>query len=213
MIDTPLVESEDFNRVQQIMDLKKKRHWRTRSDYEHRFTYNNFLVCGECGSVIYTHFRGRDYYICSGRKKRGCGTRYLRKEVIELQLDELFSTKLTDPPFLEEIAAEWRRLAVDAGSSRSKDRLQTQMVQLGSKRERVIDLFVEGIITADDRNQKLATIEHDLHLCTEELGRITPNPGCSVQQLASFFEPFFDFQNLSREQKRIMLGAIVPKFG
>jgi DNA invertase Pin-like site-specific DNA recombinase len=211
VINTPLVESEDFDRVQQIMDLKKKRHWRSRSDYEHRFTYNNFLICGDCGSLIYTHFRRRDYYICSGRKKVGCGSRYLQKEVIEPQLDELFSTKLTDPSFLEEIAAEWRRLAADPGTGPSKNRLQVQMTQLKGKRERVIDLFVEGIISADDRDQKLATIEKDLGLCIEQLGRITPNPAFGVQELASLFEPFFEFQYLSRDQKRTMLGAVVPE--
>jgi hypothetical protein len=85
------------------------------------------------------------------------------------------------------------------------------MTQLKGKRERVIDLFVEGIISADDRDQKLATIEKDLGLCIEQLGRIAPNPAFGVQELASLFEPFFEFQYLSRDQKRTMLGAVVPE--
>jgi DNA invertase Pin-like site-specific DNA recombinase len=211
VINTPLVELADFDRVQQIMDLKKKRHWRTRSDYQHRFTYNNFLVCDDCGSMIYTHFRRRDYYICSGRKKTGCLSRYVRKELIEPQLDDLFSTKLTNPTFLEDIAKELRRVAADPGSGASKGRLETQIDQLRGKRERVIDLFVEGIIIAEDRDQKLAAIERDLALSIEQLGRITPKSGIDANQLASLFQPFFEFSYLSRDQKRTMLGAIVPE--
>jgi len=211
VINTPLIESADFDRVQQIMDLKKKRHWRTRSDYQHRFTYNNFLVCEDCGNVIYTHFRRRDYYICSGRKKAGCRSRYLRKEVIEPQLDELFSAKLTDRSFLEEISKEWHRLSIDPVNGASKGRVQSQIEQLKGKRERVIDLFVEGIITADDRDKKLATIERDLILCIEQLGRFTPTPSFDVNHLASLFQPFFEFQYLSRDQKRAMLSSVVPE--
>jgi hypothetical protein len=211
VIDIPLVESADFDRVQQIMDLKKKHHWRTRSDYQHRFTYNNFLVCADCGNLIYTHFRGRDYYICSGRKKVGCRTRYLRKEAIESQLDELFSAKLTNPLFLEQIAMEWRRLAADPGNGVSKARMQAQISQWERKRERVIDLFVEGIIDADDRNQKLAAIERELGVLIERLSRIAIEPSLEVQQLACLFEPFFEFLYLSRDEKRMMLGAIVPE--
>jgi site-specific DNA recombinase len=211
VIDTPLVDPADFDRVQQIMDLKKKRHWRTRSDYQHRFTYNNFLVCDECGSLIYTHFRRRDYYICSGRKKIGCLSRYIRKELIEPKLDDLFSRKLTDLTFLEEIAKERHRLTTDSVSSATKSRLESQMDRLRGKRERVVDLFVEGIITVEDRNQKLLAIDQDLSLCIEELGRITTKSKIGVDQLASLFQPFFEFSYLSRDQKRTMLGAIIPE--
>ncbi len=211
VINTPLVEPADFDRVQQIMDLKKKRHWRTRTDYQHRFTYNNFLVCDECGRLMYTHFRRRDYYICSGRQKAGCNSRYIRKELIEPQLDDLFSTKLTDRSFLATIAEEWDRLADSSSVGASKERLTAQISHLRGKRGRIIDLFVEGLISPEDRDQKLAAIEHDLAFCIEELERISPNQGVDVNQLATVFEPFFEFAFLSRDQKRTMLGAIVPE--
>jgi DNA invertase Pin-like site-specific DNA recombinase len=211
VINTPLVDQADFDRVQQIMDLKKKSHWRTRTDLQPRFTYNNFLVCGDCGSPIYTHFRRRDYYICSGRKKLGCRSSYVPREIIEPHLDELFSTKLTNPLFLEQIAAEWLRAASDAGNLSSKDRLQAQLEQLRSKRGRVIDLFVEGIISSDDRDQKLATVERDLSICIQELGRVCPDQTFDIEELTTLFEPFFDFQCLSRDQKRMLLGSVIPE--
>jgi len=211
VINTPLVGPEDFDRVQRILDLKKKRHWRTRTDYKHRFTYNNFLVCDECGSLMYTHFRRRDYYICSGRRKIGCSSRYIRKELIEPQLDELFSTKLTNRTFLAAVAQEWERLAGSSSVGASRERLEAQVSHLRGKRDRVIDLFVEGLIKPEDRNQKLALVERDLALCIEELERMTPRQSFNADQLAAVFESFLEFTYLSRDQKRTMLGAVIPE--
>jgi hypothetical protein len=42
------------------MDLKPSRHWRSRDHIEHRFTYNGFLTCSECGEVLHTALTRRD---------------------------------------------------------------------------------------------------------------------------------------------------------
>ncbi len=67
------------------------------------------------------------------------------------------------------------------------------------------------MISRDACDQKLATIERDLSLCIEHLERIAPKPAVDVQQLAPLFEAFFEFKYLSRDQKRAMLGAVVPE--
>ncbi len=212
VIDTPLVSEADFERVQRIMDAKKNRHWRTRTDYQHRFTYNNFLVCDECGCIIYTHFRRRDYYICSGRQKKlGCSSRYLRRELIEPALDELFSVQLTDLAFLKELTREWSRRATSPSNAATRERLATQARHLRGKRDRLLDLFVEGIITAKERDLKLAAVERDLIVCMEQLERLSPQETLDIRQLAAAFEPFFEFVHLSRDQKRLMLSSVVPE--
>ncbi|MEG9433381.1 recombinase family protein [Terriglobus sp. ADX1] len=212
VIDEPLVTDTDFKRVQQIMDLKKVKHWRTRTDYQHRFTYNNFLVCDECGCVIYTHFRRRDYYICSGRQKKlGCTSRYVRRELIEPQLDELFSMRLTDKTFLETIIREWSSLTSSSIDANSRERVESQVTHLQRKRDRIVDLFVEGLIDHEERNRRLASAERDLNLCIEQLGKLSSKQTIDARQLAAVFEPFFEFPYLSRDQKRMMLSSIVPE--
>jgi DNA invertase Pin-like site-specific DNA recombinase len=44
-----IVDLQDFVRVQHMIDLKRQKHWRTRSVHPQRYTYNGFLTCGESG--------------------------------------------------------------------------------------------------------------------------------------------------------------------
>ena len=102
VIEAPLITQTDFESVQQIMDLKQRKHWRTRTDYEHRFTYNGFLTCSICREVIHTALARRDYYACKGRRTtHKCQTKYMGRGKLERVLDGLFADRLTKPVFLE----------------------------------------------------------------------------------------------------------------
>jgi DNA invertase Pin-like site-specific DNA recombinase len=79
-----------------ILNLKKQHHWRCEPNTgksHHRWTYNGFLTCSECGNLVYTSFRRRDYYVCSAKRTRGlgCQTQYMRRETLEEKLDRLFA--------------------------------------------------------------------------------------------------------------------------
>ena len=112
MIEPGLITEHEFQCVQEIMDMKKTRHWRTRPTYEHRFAFNGFLSCADCGRPIYTHFRCRDYYICSGRKRKmGCLSPYMRREKLEPVLYFLLARRLTDRSFLDGLAETWASAA------------------------------------------------------------------------------------------------------
>src|ERR1700722_1987721 len=59
----PLVSEADFDRVQQIIGLKKQKHWRSYSEAPNRYTYNGFLMCGDCSSLLYTHTAKNEFYV------------------------------------------------------------------------------------------------------------------------------------------------------
>src|SRR5262249_21202137 len=51
----PLVSEEEFARVSQLIELKRRKHWRVRAETPARYTYNGFLICGDCRNLLYTH--------------------------------------------------------------------------------------------------------------------------------------------------------------
>jgi hypothetical protein len=108
VIDEPLISEEDFQTVQRMMNIKQSKHWRARDERErHRFTYNGFLTCSNCGEVIHTALARRDYYACKGRRNlHTCSTGYMAREKLEGVLDTLFGERLTDPKFLENCVRE-----------------------------------------------------------------------------------------------------------
>jgi len=212
VIDVGLISEAEFRQAQALMDIKKTRHWRTRSNYEHRFVYNGFLTCAECGEVIYTHFRRRDYYICSGRKRKaGCLTPYMRRETLEPIIDSLLSDQLTNRTFLDSLSESW---AVKNENSRSESetvRLQSQLTALAAKRERVVDLFVEGVISRELRDERLAVIDRDLQVYSGLLMRESPVQQPTPEQLAHVFAPFFEWEFLGRDDKRQLLTVTIPE--
>jgi DNA invertase Pin-like site-specific DNA recombinase len=212
VIEPGLITEQEFHCAQEIMDMKKTRHWRTRPSYEHRFAYNGFLSCADCGKIIYTHFRRRDYYICSGRKRKtGCNTPYMRREKLEPILDSLLARRLTDRSFLDGLAETWASEQVQKGSRSDAQHLQAQLSAIQAKRERVVDAFIEGVIDRDTRDERLETLDRDLQFYRDLLMRQAPAHQLTAEQLARVFEPFTEWEFLGRDDKRQLLTVTMPE--
>lgn len=201
VINDPLVSEADFNHVQQILDTKKLKAWRHREGFQHRYTYNGFLTC-LCGARIYTGNCGGDYYQCSAR----CGARYMRRDRLDPYLDSLFAKKMTSRSFLRARLETARR----STNTLDRDRLRSQVQNLSGKRQRVLDSYFEGVISATERDTRLGTVQRDLRIATEMLQRET-GPGFDVDRLANIFSAFCSFDALNRDEKRRLLNTLTPE--
>jgi hypothetical protein len=211
VIDQPLVSEADFLAVQQIMDLKEKKHWRSRADYEHRFTYNGFLTCSECGKIIHTALARRDYYACKGRRTaHTCNTRYMRREKLEAILDGLFSQSLSTPAFLEQCIREFTRRPEKEDSVARVRRLTDEISNSRQKRGRVIDSFLDGVLSREDRDARLAVIDRDIQISQGMLVQERPSSSVDLGVLSEALAPLAEWEYWDRGQKRSLLAALVP---
>ena len=211
VIDQPLVSEADFLTVQQIMDLKEKKHWRSRTDYEHRFTYNGFLTCSECGEIIHTALARRDYYACKGRRTdHTCNTGYMGREKLEAILDGLFSQCLSTPVFLERCIGELTRRPENDDSVARVQRLSSEIADSRRKRGRVIDSFLDGVLSREERDQRLAAIDRDIQIAQGMLMQERPSASLDLGVLTEVLAPLAEWDFWDREQKRSLLAALVP---
>lgn len=218
VIKESLISEAEFHAVQRIMDLKQTRHWRSNPAFIPHFTYNGFLTCSSCGELVYTYTNRREnrYYVCKAKqypKSTGhnCGTSYMRRELLESNLDGLFGERLTDVGFLREIFQEHEKRSGAAASQSKILRLQNDLDALHKRRQRVLDTFFEGVISREERDSRLGSMDRDVRLTEELLLREEPQPGLSPADLALAFEPFYEWSLLNRSQKRQLLAAIVPE--
>ena len=195
-----LVSEEDFARVQAILDLKKTKSWRHIEGFEHRFTYNGFLIC-ECGSAIYTKNRRDDYYICRNK----CGAKYMRRDRLDPHLDLIFAKKLIRPAFLK---AQLKALK-QTHKGPDRDRLAAQIESLTGRRQRILDSYFEGVINPTERDMRLADVERERKITSDLLAKQSP-AGVDVERLAQVFRAFVAFDALKRNQKRRLLNTITP---
>lgn len=194
----PLIGEEDFRRVQQILDLKKANHWRSRPDYERRFTFSGFLRCGSCGNLVYTHARKQhDWYVCKSRtyparhiraKKAlaPCSNPYMRREKLEARLDEMFAEQLTERAFVERITAEFMERSESKTNKAELSKLLRMGKQLEEKRDRVLNAYFEKLINRAELDRRLAQLKTDQSSCDQRLSELeTETNHISAGELAA----------------------------
>lgn len=199
----PLISESDFAQVQRLMDLKRQNSWRVLEGYQQRFTYNGYLNC-TCGALNYTKHHRADYYICSER----CGTKYMRRDRLESALGTLFTKRLTSPSFLKRHILE--PLEEKRGPQNNQALLESQLQSLEAKRKRILDGYFEGVISATEREQRIADVDREIGIISGLLSRELPAKQMDLETLSAAFAPFVQFDWLNREDKRKLLNTIAP---
>jgi hypothetical protein len=193
------------------MDLKERKHWRSRTDYEHRFTYNGFLTCSSCGEVVHTALARHDYYACKGRRTaHTCDTKYMGRERLESVLDGLFATRLSSSFFLEQCVDKLLHGSTQKNSGVEIQRLNSEINVLRRKRERVIDGFIEGVIENRERDKRLTAIDDGIRIAKDALTREAGDTPPNIESLIEAFAPLAEWEFWSRDQKRQVLSTLVP---
>jgi DNA invertase Pin-like site-specific DNA recombinase len=222
-----LVSEEEFRHVQHVIELKRKKHWRTRQEYQSRYTYNGFLTCGECGQLLYTHVSKYDFYVCKSRHVRErrlralrglgpCSNRAMLRYKLEARIDQLLGSYLVEREFLERVLGQYHanrqppsHPPIDVQAV--KDKLSA----LDAKRERTVDAFLDGVIDREQRNRLLDAIECEAE-AFRRLLQISPSPqGCDTPQgiaaILSVVQPFAEWEFLSRDDRRKLLRLLCPE--
>ena len=213
VIDKPLLTEEQFNALQQAMDLKQRKHWRSDPEYARRFLYNGFLVCAECGELIQTAHARRDYYLCKSRRSEShCTAKYMGREQLEATLGRLIAEQLCSRPFLQTCSDELLQRAERAQAVSEKQILKEELDRLRGKHGRVVDLFVEGKITKPDSERRLEKIDRSIRAAEAKLAECAPSAQIvGVDRLVELLAPLGEWECWNREQKRQVLAALVPE--
>jgi DNA invertase Pin-like site-specific DNA recombinase len=213
VFDEPLVSEQDFQRAQEIMATKRLKHWRAHPDHHQRWTYNGFLTCGLCQNLVYTKFyHGRDYYICKSRRNgNGCPSSYMRRVQLEEKLDGIFEYRFTDKGFLTELAQGQLGTTVAEEHTLRLQKARSEIQRLTKKRDRVLESYFEGILTREERDQKLHEVDRDLGMYRQWLSEEAPLSSFSPDVLANVFSVFTEWKLLDRSDKRRLLSCLVPE--
>jgi hypothetical protein len=225
-----LVSEEDFARVQQMIELKRQKHWRGRNDASHRYTYNGFLTCGDadCDGLVYTHTSKNDFYVCKShhpreRRKRAqlglapCTNRHMLRKKLEPKIDYLLGRKLVEPEFLGRLIEEYNDKTQARKSVPSVDErnVRARLSALAEKRERILETFFEGMIGKEERDRRVGETEREITTYQSLL------MDCACAQpkvhlldadaIQAVIEPFAEWEFLQREDKRRLLGLLCPE--
>jgi DNA invertase Pin-like site-specific DNA recombinase len=222
-----IVTEEDFNRVQNVIELKRKKHWRSRQDSPNRYTYNGFLTCGDCGQPLYTHSSKDDFYICKTRHTRErrlrarqglepCANRYMLRSRLEARIDQLLGTQLVKPEFLETVLDQYKvNQRPTLNPQIDEQAVKEKLSALTAKSERILDAFLDGVIDRRQRDSLLEDTEREAATYRKLLGDsaapLKPHPIEGVGTILSVVQPFAEWEFLSRDDRRKLLRLLCPE--
>jgi DNA invertase Pin-like site-specific DNA recombinase len=224
-----IVTEAEFAHIQEMIEIRRTKHWRNRSGIPGRYTYNGFLKCGDCGASLYTHTSQREFYLCKTRHSRErrqraqlnlepCANRYMLREKLEPRINSLLSEKLLDPQFLRTLMEIYNDRVYRSPSQLEQIDLASvhqKISALREKKERVLETYYDGVIDRKERDGVLASIERDIAAYHDVVGTSPPQrpelPIANLNVALQILEPFADWEYLTREDRRSLLRHLCPE--
>ena len=145
-----IIEYRDFRIVEELRRTRSKNDYRGVKKYEN--TYTGFLVCGDCGSPMFSMSRPdlRDAYRCGTYHRRGlkgCTSHYIRVDTLDALLkDYLRKVRETSADMIAKLQADIQKQDEDLEEKETAaDNMEEVLQELHeelkiAKRQRVRDL-------------------------------------------------------------------------
>jgi DNA invertase Pin-like site-specific DNA recombinase len=224
----PLISEQQFERVREVIELKRAKHWRVRATTPARYTYNGFLTCGDCGNLVYTHSNKYDFYNCKSRNTRErrkrarvglepCTNRYMLRKLLEPKVDAVLSRQLTDREFIARIvdgynsAAQTKEQRTDP---LGQSAVETRLLGLRAKKQRVLEAFFDGLIGKEERNRRFQDLDREIesYQGLPSQSSLSSNQGSlDLKAVMAAVEPFVHWDFLNREDRRRLLAQLCPE--
>jgi hypothetical protein len=223
----PVVSERDFAAVQAIIEQRRRTRAEVLASNPKQFIYNGFLLCGDCGRPLYTHVGqihgGRVfYYYCGSKHPRyrqnhegeglpACTNQHMRRDLLEAKIDETLSKRITDPQFLLPIVSDYlsRRDSYNKLDA-TGEALNKRSEFLIKKRQRILDTYLDGLMSREERDAALQKVDAELNRITAIQPAIEP-PTIKAEDIIQAVSVLAEYPFFSRDDKRALLNDLVPE--
>jgi site-specific DNA recombinase len=183
------------------------------------FTFGRGLVqCGHCGSAITgeTH-KGHVYYLCTNSTKNCPHRKFIREEVLEYQIIEMFDSLRIPEAVKAYAAARVPPTTEDTShvASLMRSRFQAQLLEHQGSLDRLLDLKnspgnAAGLLLSEAEYEKHRhRLSEEMESCKSQLASLSQVAGkrdaSPLDDLRSLIEKFND---ATSEEKRALLHQV-----
>lgn len=147
----------------------------------------------------------RYQWICSEKKKNGtstCSSVAIMEDELYQMLREYF-INLTDniDECINQVTELYKKTSLDSDYTKELDKYEKEIKRLSIKKDKLLDLYVDGIIQKDEFqtrneefNQQIILIESDRSCLLDKIN-ITNNIDAEIQKIKNYFKKAFDKEN------------------
>lgn len=213
-IHEPIITKALFDKVQDVLNKRRKKHHVTHKKVNEKFPLKGFLLCPICNNPLTASTsKGRSkhysYYHC----KSPCNGRYQIEDANLWINDFLKSISLTGETkkLFEEVVKE--QLSLKSDSKKLGPKHYEKLKQIELKIERLNDMYVDGDISKQDYQKTKSRYEDIITELKESESQAT-----NEKELFQLYQKAFNkmeniglqYSNSDIENKRLLIGSIFP---
>lgn len=207
----PLIPKSLFDRVQAVLDGKLAAR-----PEKHDFLFRRTLRCKTCGYALIGEVqKGYTYYRCH---TRSCPTTSVREKTVEERFQPLLLALRLDPEeraYLREKIESFKVTWQDT-AARQRKALELQLSQLATKRARLADALVDGLLDRDLFEERKEALFAEKRALAEQLAALDQGGNTGAQKLTDFLERLDSANSLyesgTTEERRELVASLTSNW-
>lgn len=214
-IHEPLISKVLFNKVQTIIDGKKKQHGVTHKKVNANFPLKDFVLCPKCGNpLLASTSKGRSKYYSYYHCTKPCSTRY-KAEDVELWFHNfLGSISLNKNSQLLLFKMIKNRISNQTKQNALGPKHYQAIKNIESKLIKLQDLYIEGAIVKEDfdrANERYKNLLSELKQKEIQHKEVSKTINIYKEGLKKLNSIDSQFVKTDIDHKRKLIGSIFPK--
>ena len=210
-----IVPREQWERVQEIMDSRKKEYTTAR---KRKYLLTGFIECTVCGGAFIgatsiTKYSAKGYYICTSKRNHSkeCNNNNISQESIEsLVIDRI--EKALNSISITELTKSLNDLYSDAGRAQKaeKRKIEKELLSVNKKIDNLLDILEAGEISdlIKDRLKQNAELKSQLE---KRLQEITSPPPLITENIIKKMIENLRVKEKSPEERRAVFSRLKLK--
>ena len=165
-----IVSKQLFQKAQRAF----KKDGKPNSRCGHTFLYKGMMKCAECGCAITSEIKKNKwiYYHCTGNSLQPCSQKkqYIKQEEIDVQIDEAIKSVVIDDRLADYINAllEESYKDMQINTKEKRDYLQAEIKKLNTRKDKYLEMHVDGDISKDVWTKRTQEIDTQLQLLVNQ---------------------------------------------
>ena len=213
-----IIEKETFLLVQDMMRKRKTGKRKNQQNY----ILTGFCECGECGGAFtgggLVHGRTKKYYVyaCSSRKSRKteCKNMQIRKELLEPLIFDKIREEIFQEDKMQFISWEIEKQIKEKNKNFNSNsrKISSKINYFESKKDKLLEAFLDSMITKDEYNIKNSEIEKNIHDLQIELNALNNTDLVSKKEIMQYLINLSEkFEQKNDDFKRNVVETFVDK--
>lgn len=216
-----IISDELFNKAQRILENRKNTFTNNHERQSSKHLFSTLIKCKECGySFRRICYKGNYRWVCSVRNMQGkaaCENAVILDEQVLMDtLQEYFIQSLKNrDTMVKSIVSQFNTLYHDSNENQEhSEGLMQKKASLEKQRQKYMDMYVDELISREELNSKLKSINAELSHIKNELTIIEYNIDRShmlesiLEQTFADMESVTDLSSISNAQLKKIIDRI-----